>query len=103
MGDRKLMKNKFIDRAIVSFSETGGYKGYQGDTPQNENDFANLQPLEIHGVVWENTPPTWSEVMTKAEELEQEEQAKIDNKANAKAKLIAGEALTQEEADTIVL
>ena len=31
------------------------------------------------------------------------EQAKIDLKASAKAKLIAGEALTEAEADTIVL
>lgn len=34
---------------------------------------------------------------------ENEKQAKIDLKASAKAKLIAGEPLTQEEADTIVL
>ena len=32
-----------------------------------------------------------------------EKQAKADLKASAKAKLIAGEALTAEEADTIVL
>ena len=32
-----------------------------------------------------------------------EKQAKIDLKASAKAKLIAGEPLTEEEADTIVL
>lgn len=32
-----------------------------------------------------------------------EEQAKANLKASAKAKLVAGEALTQEEADTIVL
>ena len=32
-----------------------------------------------------------------------EVQAKIDLKASAKAKLIAGEALTEEEANTIVL
>ena len=32
-----------------------------------------------------------------------EKQAKADLKASAKAKLIAGEALTEEEADTIVL
>jgi len=32
-----------------------------------------------------------------------EKQAKIDNKASAKAKLIAGEALTEDEANTIVL
>jgi len=34
---------------------------------------------------------------------ETERQAKADLKASAKAKLIAGEALTEEEADTIVL
>ena len=32
-----------------------------------------------------------------------DKQAKIDLKASAKAKLIAGEPLTKEEADTIVL
>ena len=32
-----------------------------------------------------------------------ERQAQIDLKASAKAKLIAGEPLTEEEADTIVL
>ena len=36
-------------------------------------------------------------------EKEAEEQAQEDLKASAKAKLVAGEALTQEEADTIVL
>ena len=34
---------------------------------------------------------------------EAERQAKEDLKASAKAKLVAGEALTEEEADTIVL
>ena len=41
-----------------------------------------------------------SAVNTKATELEN---SNVDIKASAKAKLIAGEALTQEEADTIVL
>ena len=35
--------------------------------------------------------------------VQQNEQAKEDLKASAKAKLIAGEPLTEEEADTIVL
>ena len=39
-------------------------------------------------------------VNTKATELENNE---VDLKASAKAKLIAGEALTEEEANTIVL
>jgi hypothetical protein len=46
-------------------------------------------------------------VNTKAAELQteknNEEQAKEDLKSSAKAKLIAGEPLTEEEADTIVL
>ena len=40
---------------------------------------------------------------TEKTERENAEQAKADLKASAKAKLVAGEALTQEEADTIVL
>tara|TARA_S200002703_G_C3739842_1_gene227511 strand:- start:249 stop:473 length:225 start_codon:yes stop_codon:yes gene_type:complete len=36
-------------------------------------------------------------------EYETARQSKADLKASAKAKLIAGEALTEEEADTIVL
>jgi len=45
-------------------------------------------------------------VNTKASELQAEEDAKpteAELKASAKAKLIAGEALTEAEADTIVL
>ena len=36
-------------------------------------------------------------------EADAEKQAKIDNKASAKAKLMAGEPLTEDEANTIVL
>jgi len=49
----------------------------------------------------------WNAVETKATELQTakdaEIQAKEDLKASAKAKLINGEPLTEEEADTIVL
>ena len=48
-----------------------------------------------------------SAVNTKATELQTAEDAKVqakeDLKASAKAKLIAGEALTEDEANTIVL
>ena len=42
-------------------------------------------------------------VTTAKEAREAEEAQKATNKVNAKAKLIAGEALTEAEADTIVL
>ena len=49
----------------------------------------------------------WDAVNTKASELQAEEnakeQAKVDLKASAKAKLVAGEPLTEAEANTIVL
>ena len=48
-----------------------------------------------------------SEVSAKATELQTAEdnnkQAQIDLKASAKAKLIAGEPLTEAEADTLVI
>ena len=40
---------------------------------------------------------------TKGQEILAQEQAQKDLKASAKAKLIAGEALTEDEANTIVL
>ena len=48
----------------------------------------------------DNVSVDTSAVDQKATELEN---AKVDLKASAKAKLIAGEALTEAEADTIVL
>jgi len=59
-------------------------------------------------IVWGDTPVIpLADIEAKIAELQPiedaERQAKIDLKASAKAKLIAGEALTQEEADTIVL
>ena len=43
------------------------------------------------------------DAQTQIAERQASEQTKIDTKASAKAKLIAGEALTEDEANTIVL
>ncbi|ADD94156.1 hypothetical protein [uncultured phage MedDCM-OCT-S04-C1161] len=51
------------------------------------------------GSTFTSDEPTAEEIAT----LEAERQAKANLKASAKAKLIAGEALTEEEANTIVL
>ena len=64
---------------------------------------------DIDSIVWENgeTPIAKADIEAKIPEAEtaiaNEAQAKIDLKASAKAKLIAGEALTEDEANTIVL
>ena len=46
---------------------------------------------------------TFADVETRADELDAVDNSKEDLKASAKAKLIAGEALTEDEANTIVL
>ena len=69
-----------------------------------------MSKIQVNGVIREMTAEEQtlrdeSEIKS-AEEKEKAQiaiQAKLDLKASAKAKLVAGEALTQEEADTIVL
>ena len=47
--------------------------------------------------------PSEAEVNAKMQELKDIDNNKPNLRASAKAKLVAGEALTQEEADTIIL
>ena len=69
-----------------------------------------MSKIQVNGVIREMTAEEQtlrdeSEIKS-AEEKEKAQiaiQAKLDLKASAKAKLVAGEALTQEEADTVVL
>ena len=63
-------------------------------TPQNPKGvIEDLTPEEIAQIdIDKNTIDT----------IKAEEQAKADLKASAKAKLIAGEALTEEEADVMI-
>ncbi|OUT53595.1 MAG: hypothetical protein CBB68_00095 [Rhodospirillaceae bacterium TMED8] len=72
-------------------------------TVENDSD-GNIRAFDIDG---NEISIDMNAVNTKATELQTEQdntiQAKIDLKASAKAKLIAGEPLTEEEAGTIVL
>ena len=75
----------------------------------NPNAEVSVGGEDINSIVWENgtTPIPVADIQARISEAEtaiaNEAQSKIDLKASAKAKLVAGEALTQEEADTIVL
>ena len=90
-----------LAKALNSFS---GFKGAAMPTdPTNQEEFSALVNAVDGGSCWSGEAPTWSQVETKVAEYDAEDQAKVDTKASAKAKLIAGEALTQAEADTIVL
>ena len=65
---------------------------YTGEAPTNESEYNT----HIEG---KTDMPTWAEVQTTMSEIVPRETIK----ANAKAKLIAGEPLTEAEADTVVL
>ena len=76
----------------------------------NPNAKVNINGEELYeNIEWLDgtTPISQSDIEDKLAEMttawENEKQAKIDLKASAKTKLIAGEPLTEEEADTIVL
>ena len=67
-----------------------------------------IKDATIEGVEWHNgtTPISKADIEAKMAELptaEEEATARENLKASAKAKLIAGEPLTEEEANTIVL
>ena len=67
------------------------FKGYTGNPPVDEADY-NSRKDEM----FEGTAPTWTEVKSEMDNY-------VDPRVSAKQKLMAGEALTEEEADTIVL
>ena len=75
----------------------------------NANAQLSVSEEDVNSIIWENdtTPIPLADIEAQIPLAEQaiadEEQAKIDLKASAKAKLIAGEALTEDEANTIVL
>tara|TARA_R100000353_G_scaffold175660_1_gene146644 strand:- start:1805 stop:2107 length:303 start_codon:yes stop_codon:yes gene_type:complete len=75
--------------------------------PTNEAEYQELITNKDNWVnpnqeLWNGTPATWQEVLDKKAELEAEETSKTDLKASAKAKLVAGEKLTEEEANVLV-
>ena len=82
-----------IAEAIISINPDAKF------TFEND-DINNIQWLE------DTTPISVADIEAKIAELpteEEDRQAKEDLKASAKAKLIAGEALTEAEADTLVI
>ena len=90
-----------MGKALGSFA---GFRGAQLPTnPTNQEELDALVNAIDGGSIWSGVAPTWEQVAAKIAEYDSEDQAKIDTKASAKAKLIAGEALTQAEADTIVI
>jgi hypothetical protein len=97
------MEKNYIDTALRSFNT---FNGYTGNQPKNETEYNELLKdsskfIPSTNGVFKGIAPTWSEIQNKVSELEQEEQAKIDTKASALAKLTAL-GLTEEEIKSIL-
>ena len=79
-----------------------GWKKFDSDGNKIPNDqrmtYANIKIIKDGA-----TMPSEAEVNAKIQELKDVETETENLKASAKAKLIAGQPLTEEEADTIVL
>ena len=71
----------------------------------NQAEFSMTNPLDLSTIEWKDgtTPISVEDIQAKYDELVAKENNLPNLKASAKAKLIAGEALTEDEADTIVL
>lgn len=80
-----------IDNILINWEN---FKGYEGDAPTTEQEY-NAKKADM----FDGDAPTWTEVKSKMDNLPNKDALK----ASAKAKLIAGEPLTEEEANTIVL
>ena len=75
---------------IIVFKKEN-FKGYTGNPPVDEADY-NSRKDEM----FEGEAPTWTEIKSEMDNY-------VDPRVSAKAKLMAGEALTEEEANAIVL
>jgi hypothetical protein len=74
---------------IVSKKEN--FKGYTGNPPSNESEYNSMKTEMFNG-----DAPTWSEIKSEMDNY-------VDPRESAKAKLMAGEPLTEEEANTIII
>ena len=72
-------------------SKRENFKGYVGNPPSNESEYDTMKTEMFDG-----DAPTWTEIKSEMDNY-------VDPRVSAKAKLMSGEALTEEEANTIVL
>ena len=100
------MDRDYLQEALHSFNlDKPNWYGWKKED-DNGNKIPNNQRMQyqyVEIIVDGATMPTEDEVNAKIQEIKDAEQAKADLKASAKTKLVAGEPLTEDEANTIVL
>lgn len=71
-------------------NKRNNFKGYTGNPPSNESEYDAMKTEMFDGEA-----PTWTEIKSEMDNY-------VDPKESAKAKLMAGEPLTEEEADVMI-
>lgn len=98
------MDKDYLSLALDTFNGGSWYLWKKED--DNGNVIPNNQRMTYANIKINKdgaTMPTEEEVNAKMQELQDADANKPNLKASAKTKLMNGEALTEEEADTIVL
>jgi|TARA_X000000950_G_C13686330_1_gene566090 hypothetical protein len=94
----------YLQRALTTFNGGMWYGWKTHDDDGNKIPNKDRMQYKYIKIIKDGaTMPTEAEVNAKIQELKDAETARENLKASAKAKLIAGQPLTEEEADTIVL
>ena len=75
----------------IMASKRNNFKGYTGNPPVDEAEYNSRKDEMFDGEA-----PTWTELKSEMDNY-------VDPRESAKQKLMAGEPLTEDEANTIVL
>ncbi len=98
------MDRDYFQEALQTFNGGNWYGWKTHDDEGNKIPNEDRMQYQYIKIIKDGaTMPTEAEVNAKIQEIKDAEANKENLKASAKAKLIAGEALTEEEANTIVL
>ena len=98
------MNKDYFQDALMTFNGGNWYGWKTHDDNGNKIPNSERMQYQYIKIIKDGaTMPTEAEVNAKIQELKDAETARENLKASAKAKLIAGQPLTEEEADTIVL
>ena len=98
------MNKDYFQDALMTFNGGNWYGWKTHDDNGNKIPNSERMQYQYIKIIKDGaTMPTEAEVNAKIQELKDAETARENLKASAKAKLIAGQPLTEEEANTIVL
>ena len=82
-----------FDNAVFILNKEN-FNGYTGNPPSNETEYN-----AVKDEMFSANAPTWSQIQTEMDKLPDKDALR----KSAKAKLVAGEPLTEAEADILII